>query len=783
MAIRPPEDGDLRTVADHYRLGLSEADLASFKPFVTGLLGELGRRRGALRADRPGRARARLAAAGRRRQPARRVVRDTEIVGEGGDGPLAGRTVAIKDNTDGRRRADDERLEDARGLRPGPATPRSSPGCSPPARRSRARRCARTCASPAAATPSAPGPVRNPWDPTRSAGGSSCGSAALVAAGAVDLATGGDQGGSVRIPSAYSGTVGHKPTYGLVPYTGAFPIELTIDHLGPITRTVADAALMLGVIAGRRRPRPAPAARRPSSRTTSARWPAARPRAADRRRRRGLRPSRTPTRASTTRCARPSRRLRGAGAAVEEVSVPWHLDGAQIWNVIATEGATAQMVDGNAYGMNYKGLYDPELIEHYGHQWRSDPAQFSETVKLVLLAGRYAIDALPRAALRDGPQPRAYELRAAYDDALARYDVLVMPTLPLTATAIPADDAPREEVHRAGAGDDRQHRAVRRDRAPGDVGAGRAGRRAAGRADDHRPPLRRRHVPARGPRLRAGRRRLPVPPPAATVGSRHERRPRPRRHGRPRPGRRRGERAGLPLRVGEGGVRRCSRSRSRAGFFGVDQFRYGIEQMHPAEYLLLALLRALGAHRRALRHRPGALDPDEIERRTQHYLENPDEPLPDTKNPDLSPSSTPRSSTACRPRAGIRRRRQFAVGDRVRVIDDSPLGHTRKARYVRGKTGEIVLAHGTFIYPDSAGNGHGDDPQHVYTVRSTPRTLWGDDTATRTPRLLRRLGALPRASSRETDTDDDAPSPLRPRGTSAHARRRSPPGSRRSSRS
>ena len=94
------------------------------------------------------------------------------------------------------------------------------------------------------------GPVRNPWDRSRSAGGSSSGSAALVAAGQVDLALGGDQGGSIRIPSAFCGTVGHKPTYGLVPYTGAFPIENTIDHLGPITRTVRDAALMLGVLAG-----------------------------------------------------------------------------------------------------------------------------------------------------------------------------------------------------------------------------------------------------------------------------------------------------------------------------------------------------------------------------------------------------------------------------------------------------------------------------------------------------------------------------------------------------
>ena len=101
-----------------------------------------------------------------------------------------------------------------------------------------------------AATPHGPGQcsIRGTW-PARLAVLLS-GSAALVAAGAVDVALGGDQGGSVRIPSAYSGTVGHKPTYGLVPYTGAFPIELTIDHLGPITRTVGDAALVLGVLAG-----------------------------------------------------------------------------------------------------------------------------------------------------------------------------------------------------------------------------------------------------------------------------------------------------------------------------------------------------------------------------------------------------------------------------------------------------------------------------------------------------------------------------------------------------
>src|SRR5947199_9378368 len=94
------------------------------------------------------------------------------------------------------------------------------------------------------------GPVRNPYDVSRTTGGSSSGSAALVAAGEVDLAIGGDQGGSIRIPSCWCGVYGLKPTYGLVPYTGVFPIELTLDHVGPIARSASDAALLLEAIAG-----------------------------------------------------------------------------------------------------------------------------------------------------------------------------------------------------------------------------------------------------------------------------------------------------------------------------------------------------------------------------------------------------------------------------------------------------------------------------------------------------------------------------------------------------
>src|SRR5216683_6361239 len=97
---------------------------------------------------------------------------------------------------------------------------------------------------------SSTGPVQNPRKPGFSAGGSSSGSAALVAAGEVDMAIGGDQAGSIRIPASHCGIVGLKPTYGLVPYTGIAPLEITLDTCGPMTAGVSDNALLLEVIAG-----------------------------------------------------------------------------------------------------------------------------------------------------------------------------------------------------------------------------------------------------------------------------------------------------------------------------------------------------------------------------------------------------------------------------------------------------------------------------------------------------------------------------------------------------
>src|SRR5438105_8715244 len=93
-------------------------------------------------------------------------------------------------------------------------------------------------------------PARNPWNTDHHPGGSSSGSGAGIAAGLFPLALGSDTGGSVRNPASACGIVGLKPTYGLVSRRGVFPLSFTLDHVGPLTRTVADNALLLETIAG-----------------------------------------------------------------------------------------------------------------------------------------------------------------------------------------------------------------------------------------------------------------------------------------------------------------------------------------------------------------------------------------------------------------------------------------------------------------------------------------------------------------------------------------------------
>ena len=164
------------------------------------------------------------------------------------DGPLLGIPVAVKDNID------------VRGV---VTTYASTVGVPPPAEgdaavvvRLRAAGAELLCKTnlleyAAGSVNPAYGMTYNPLDPSRTSGGSSSGSGALVAAGVCDYALGSDTGGSIRIPAAYCGIVGLKPTYDLVPLTGVFPLSPTCDHVGTLTRTVEQAAILLGVLAGR----------------------------------------------------------------------------------------------------------------------------------------------------------------------------------------------------------------------------------------------------------------------------------------------------------------------------------------------------------------------------------------------------------------------------------------------------------------------------------------------------------------------------------------------------
>ena len=285
---------------------------------------------------------------------------------------------------------------------------------------------------------SALGPVHNPYKRGYSAGGSSSGCGALVAAGEVEMAIGGDQGGSVRMPAAYSGCYGMKPTHGLVPYTGVMPIEATIDHAGPMTGSVADNALLLEVIAGADGLDP----RQYNPQVEKYSFASGLGRGVS-----GMRiglvkesfgwPSSEPDVDAKVREA--AERLRGVGAIVEEVSIPMHLDGGAIWTPIALEGLTAQMMHGNGMGFNWKGLYTTSLLDAHAN-WRSRADELSRTLKISMLAGEYFIKH-HRGHFYAKAQNLGRLLRKTYDDVLARYDLLMMPTLPMKATPLPPNNA------------------------------------------------------------------------------------------------------------------------------------------------------------------------------------------------------------------------------------------------------------------------------------------------------------------------------------------------------
>jgi amidase len=277
-------------------------------------------------------------------------------------------------------------------------------------------------------------PVYNPANHKYTSGGSSSGSGAVVASGAVDMALGGDQGGSIRIPSGWCGIVGLKPTHGLVPYTGIFPIEGTLDHTGPMTRTVSDAALLLEVIAGVDGLDPRQVNVRTAAYTEALTGDVSGLRVAVLKEGFGWEGDSEKVVDEAVRAAVST--LGELGANVKEVSIPMHRDGIHLWNAIAVEGATAQMVKGDGLGFNWRGHYSLTLRDFYGRARRARPNDFPRGVKLVALLGQYMSDRY-NGHYYAKAQNLSRTLRAAYDAVLADADVLVMPTLPMRAMEIP----------------------------------------------------------------------------------------------------------------------------------------------------------------------------------------------------------------------------------------------------------------------------------------------------------------------------------------------------------
>ena len=278
---------------------------------------------------------------------------------------------------------------------------------------------------------SAFGPTANPWDLQRVPGGSSGGSAAAVAAFDAPLAIGTDTGGSIRQPAALCGLVGLKPTYGLVSRYGLIAFASSLDQVGPLTRTVTDAALLFTAIAGHD-PRDAtsiPVAAPDVLSGLDAGVAGLRvgvvreflPAAGD-----GLQPG------VRARVEEAIARLEGLGASTVEVSLPHAEYGVSAYYLIAPSEASSNLsrYDGVRYGLRVDGETVEEMMA------RTRGRGFGAEVKRRIMIGTYALSA----GYYDAYYAQAQRVRTLitrdFEAAYADCDVLVSPTTPTTAFGI-----------------------------------------------------------------------------------------------------------------------------------------------------------------------------------------------------------------------------------------------------------------------------------------------------------------------------------------------------------
>ena len=276
---------------------------------------------------------------------------------------------------------------------------------------------------------SAFGPTRNPHDPTRVPGGSSGGSAAAVAAGFAGLALGSDTGGSIRQPAALCGVVGLKPTYGLVSRYGLVAFASSLDQIGPFAGSVADAALLLEVIAGHD-PMDSTSLDAPAPSLLEGLGQGVQ----------GLRvgilsefmDGVEPAAAAAVEAA--AAVLSTAGAKVDRVSVPATVYGLSAYYLIAPAEASSNLAryDGVRYGMRAEGpgAGGPGTGDVSAMFAATRAAGFGDEVKRRIMLGTYALSA----GYYDAYYGQAQRVRTLiirdFDAAYRSFDVLLSPTTP-----------------------------------------------------------------------------------------------------------------------------------------------------------------------------------------------------------------------------------------------------------------------------------------------------------------------------------------------------------------
>ncbi|KAL3457001.1 putative amidase [Aspergillus heterothallicus] len=316
--------------------------------------------------------------------------------------------------------------------------------------------CEMYSAAPISCT-SASGPVHNPWKHGYTSGGSSSGCGSLIGMNAADpsqdkaafgdradMAIGGDQGGSIRIPASYNGIYGMKPTHGLIPYTGAATLTPMIDHLGPMASTLEGIALLLQVLAGYDGIDPRMTPESPL-RSTVPDYPAflAGVKASDGPKLRvGILkeafevPNLDPQVRDAVYGAA-TNFFSTVGATVTEVSIPLHLHGPALWTATTRTSMSDWACESRTPGVL---SYDPP---HVNLRWPPDQEMYdlltakNPSIMNLVFSSAYLKEQLGSTERVSKAHRKVFELRKAYDEALSQVDVLITPTTPTVAFPLP----------------------------------------------------------------------------------------------------------------------------------------------------------------------------------------------------------------------------------------------------------------------------------------------------------------------------------------------------------